>query len=65
VYESAGELRRVDLQSPFLTHGPVPLGNPGMQSIYVQVEATDLVVVGEWRASTTPATQPRSRSARH
>jgi hypothetical protein len=65
VYESAGELRRVDLQSPFLTHGPVPLGNPGMRSIYVQVEATDLVVVGEWRASTPPATQPRSRSARH
>lgn len=63
VYENAGELRRVELQSPFLTRGPVPLGNPGMQSIYVQVEATDLVVVGEWRASA--ARQPRSRSARH
>ncbi|HJQ40144.1 MAG TPA: hypothetical protein VKB93_23615 [Thermoanaerobaculia bacterium] len=63
VYANAGELRRVELQSPFLAHEPVPLGNPGSQSIYIQVEATDLVVVGEWRASA--AAQPRGRAARH
>jgi len=28
----------------------ITIGNPGMQSLTVPVEVSDLVVVGEWRA---------------
>jgi hypothetical protein len=38
----------------------IALGNPEMQSAYVPVEGNDLVVVGEWRAATSPKARQRA-----
>ena len=43
----------------------IPLGNPGMQSLPVPERVTELVVAGEWRASSPPPAPSRTRSARH
>lgn len=55
VFLGKAELRRFDPEQS------VQLGNDGMQTLMVPLETTDLVVVGEWRASNA---QVKSRAVR-
>jgi hypothetical protein len=48
----SGFLRHVDPRAS--SSESVPLGNPGMQTIEVPQDVSDLVVAGEWRAAAQP-----------
>lgn len=56
-------LRGFDLSTPNAAPSSIQLGNDGMFTLLVPLETTDLVVVGEWRASTSA--RRRGRAIRH
>lgn len=58
-------LQGFDLRGPNVTGAPVQIGNDGMQTSLVPLNVTELVVVGEGRASASVQKAPRRRAVTH
>lgn len=58
-------LQGFDLRGPSAVGAPVQIGNDGMQTSLVPLNVTELVVVGEGRASAAVQKAPRRRAVTH